>query len=191
MTKDLRTQLADAFGIETPAEAGAIQAAYNTFVRKMCPITVDTPLPEKVSFMPENFPHLVKLETQIEADGKRIWVNAKWPIVGPLLEQGIFSDDGYRSDPRRVHALQGVLHLLRSPHRIHVNLRHGQRGPGVIRGRHVYVREHGRNEVWVAFTLLDPRINLTIVTSSFYTNPRWLTQCAEEPCIFSRERKRS
>ena len=189
MGNDFKTQLACALGIVEPPEPCAIQVAYNTYVRKMCPLTVNTPLPETVSFLPENFLHLVKLQTQLGGSGD--WMNAKWSIIGPLLERGEFIDVGYRCDPRRVHALQGVIHLLRRPHRIHQNLRHGDRAPGNIRGLHVYVREQGKNEVWVGFTLPDPRIGLTVVTSSFYTRPQWLTDCAKMPALFERQRERT
>jgi len=189
MTNDLKTQLAGALGIKVPPEPCAIQVAYNVYVAKMCPLTVTTPLPETVSFLPENFPHLVKLQTRLP--GSNEWINAKWSIVGPSLENGDFDDLSYRCDPRRARALQGLLLLLRRPHKIHPNLRHGQRSPGNIRGKFVYVREHKKNEVWVAFTIPDPRLGKNVVTSSFYTSPRWLAECAGMPAIFERQRQRT
>jgi hypothetical protein len=185
MANDLKSQLAAALGVNAPPEPCAIQAAYNTFKRKMCPLTVETPLPETISFLPENFPHLVKLQTKIK--GSDDWINAKWSLVCDSLEAGDFQDDVYRFDPRRVHALQGVIQLLRRPHRIHPNLRHGDRAPGNIRGEYIYVREMRRNEVWVAFTLYDPNIGLTVVTSSFYGSERWLATCAGLPAKYTRQ----
>ena len=187
MRNDLKTELAGALGLETPPAPCAIQAAFNDYVRKMCPITVETPLPETISFLDENFPHLVKLETRLP--GSEVWVNAKWPRVSDALKRGIFDDTDYRCDPRRVSALSGVAHLLRSPHRIHPNLRHGDRKLGNIRGEHIYVREHAKNQVWVAFTLKDDRMGITVVTSSFYTRPQWLHECAGMPAAFERDRK--
>ena len=184
MANDFRLELASALGIQAAPDLCAIQVAYNTYTRKMCPLTVETPLPETVSFLPENFPHLVKLQTQ--ANGSIEWVNVKWRIVAPQLEQVIFSDTGYRCDPRRVHALHGVLHLLRRPHRIHRNLRHGSRAPGKIRGEHIYVRILPKNERWVAFTLFDKRLGKAVVTSSFYTSEQWLASCAQMPAIYTR-----
>jgi len=108
-------------------------------------------------------------------------------MVSESLEAGTFKDDDYRVNPRRVHALQGVIHLLRRPHIIHPNLRHGDRAPGNIRGKHIYVREMQRNEVWVAFTLPDEKLGKTIVTSSFYTRKTWLAECAGLPAIYTRE----
>ncbi len=185
MTNDLKSQLAAALGVQSPPEPCAIQVAYDTYKRKMCPLQVVTPLPETISFLPENFPHLVKLQTRV--GGSTEWINAKWGMVSASLEAGTFQDDEYRFDPRRVHALQGVIQLLRRPHSIHKNLRHGERAPGNIRGEHIYVREMRRNEVWVAFTLPDQRIGLTIVTSSFYTRKGWLAYCAELPAKYKRE----
>lgn len=188
MSNDLRTELAGAFGIAVPPEPCAIQAAFNAYVRKICPLTVDTPLPETISFLPENFVHLVKMETRLP--GSKEWINAKWSFIRASLERGDFDDSGYRFDPRRASALAGVLHLLRSPHCIHLNKRHGARQPGNIRGKWVYVRQHERNEVWVAFTLFDERIKQTVVTSSFYASPAWLETCASMPPIYERERQR-
>jgi len=185
MTNDLKSQLAAALGVQAPPEPSAIQVAYNTYKRTMCPLQIETPLPEIVSFLPENFPHLVKLQTRI--GGSQEWINAKWGMVRELLEAGTFRDDEYRVDPRRVHALQGVIQLLRRPHSIHPNLRHGQRAPGNIRGKHLYVRERQGNEVWVAFTLPDDRLGVTVVTSSFYTRRTWLEDCAGLPAIYTRD----
>ena len=127
------------------------------------------------------------MSCQTKLKGSTDWINAKWGIVRPLLESGTFLEQGYRFDPRRVHALQGVINLLSRPHQIHLNLRHGSRAPGKIRGTHIYVREMSKNEVWVAFTLYDDRLKLTIVTSSFYTNKTWLADCASLPAIYLRQ----
>jgi hypothetical protein len=185
MTNDLKSQLASALGVVAPPDPSAIQVAYDTYKRKMCPLQVVTPLTETVSFLPENFPHLVKLQTRIGESTE--WVNAKWGKVCGELEAGTFRDEDYRCDPRRVHALQGVVQLLRRPHSIHKNIRHGDRAPGNIRGEHIYVRQMPKNQVWVAFTLEDKALGLTVVTSSFYTRPSWLEDCAEIPAKFTRD----
>jgi hypothetical protein len=185
MANDFKSALATALGIEPPPEPCPIQRAYNDYVRGMCPSCVETPLPETISFLPENFAHLVKLQTRLP--GCTDWVNARWSIIGSQLEEGTFSDAGYRCDPRRVSALAGVRHLLSRPHRIHPNRRHGDRKPGNIRGKYVYVRDHRKNELWVAFTLEDEFIGKTVVTSSFYTSPQWLEDCVEMPAIYERK----
>jgi len=185
MADDFKSRLAAALGVQPPPEPCAIQVAYDAYERKMCPLQVATPLPEVVSFLPENFPHLVKLQTKLANSSE--WINAKWSLVSASLAAGTFNDEDYRVDPRRVHALQGVIQLLRRPHRIHRNKRHGSRAPGNIRGEHIYIREMTRNEVWVGFTLYDPKLKLTVVTSSFYASEKWLADCATLPAIYTRK----
>lgn len=112
------------------------------------------------------------------------FVDAKCPIVLPSLQSGGFDSVEYQFDPRRERALLNVVQLLRNPHRVHKNLRHGQRGPGTIRGEHVYVRER-QSDFWVAFTTFDPRLAVSVVVSSFYVSEKWLKGCALEPALYT------
>jgi hypothetical protein len=144
---------------------------------------IDSPLPERVHLLQENFLYWIKLEyPNLAVPGT--WIQARPSIVLPLLEKRTFDETGFRVDENRASSLFNVPTLIRTPNCIHRNLRNqAYRGLGGITGDHVYVSYHGRGRK-VAFTRLDVDIKKVIMVSSFGVSKEWVARCAEMPAVY-------
>lgn len=177
---------AAALGIPAVTAPGPIQVIYNRYKKHLHMRVIESPLPETVHLLPDNFLYWIKLEyPNLSMPGE--WIQAKPSVVIPMLENGTFNETGFRIDERRANALFNLPDLLSRPNCIHGNLRNQEeRGLGGIKGEHVYVAYHGRHTRTVAFTRLDPDIKKVIVVSSFNVSKEWVTQCAEMPAKYTR-----
>jgi hypothetical protein len=175
---------AAALGIPTITAPGPIQVVYNRYKKHLHLRVIDSPLPEKVHLLSENFLYWIKLEyPNPDMPGK--WVQAKPSVVIPMLENGTFNETGFRIDEKRANALFNLPNLLARPNCIHGNLRNQEeRGLGGIKGDHVYVAYHGLHTRTVAFTRFDPDIKKVIVVSSFSVSKEWVARCAEIPAKY-------
>jgi hypothetical protein len=174
----LSDKLAAALGIAVP---GPVQELYNRYRKHLEPIVVSTPLPEEVSFLPENFPYLIQLENPNPADTVE-WVPAKASEVLPPLIARQFDQTGFRFEELRANALFNLPDLLRKPNCIHKNLRHGL--VGGISGDFMYVGYYGKKKRKVAFTIRNQKLNKIVVVSSFWTYKSWVKDCADNPAIY-------
>lgn len=95
------------------------------------------------------------------------------PEIAPIRSAG------YRYNESRAKSLLDVPSLLRNPHCVHVNLRHGHRGTGSIEGRHMYVLYAQDNQRKVAFVTRNAHSELNVPVASFWTNPGWVAHCAD------------
>lgn len=183
MASDFSTKLAAVTG-GTPYVPGPVQRLFDEYKKHLHLREVDTPLPEKVTFLPENFLYWIKLENR-DPSRPSEWVPSKASVVIPLLETHTFDETSYRFDPSRGRALCHIPNLLKAPNCIHRNLRsHLTRGQGGIRGDYMYVAYYGRKRRKVAFTILDPNINRVILVSSFWTFKKWVADCAAMPALY-------
>lgn len=179
-------KLAAALGIEQVPPPGPIQVLFNRFKKHLQGKIVDTPLPEQVHLLAENFPYWIKLEYPNVADPDQ-WISAAASVVVPLLDKGSFDETGFRIDEARAGAIFNIAGLLARPNCIHRNLRnHKHRGEGGIKGEHMYVAYHGTGTRKVAFTGYDPRLQKVILVSSFGVSREWAGRCADVPAIYVR-----
>lgn len=180
-------KLAAALGIPRIVPPGPIQVLFNRYKKHLHQQAVDSPLPEVVHLLPENFLYWIKLEYPNLAKPDE-WIQAKPSVVLPMLEKGIFDETGFRINEQRANALFNIPNLLKRPNCIHKNLRnHEYRGQGGIKGDHIYVVYHGKHTRKVAFTRLDPKLQKVILVSSFGVSKEWVTKCAEIPALYVRD----
>ena len=139
---------------------------------------------ETVELLDENFPYWIKLEYRNPISGT--WTGAQSATVLPEMIAGGFDDAEYRYDETRARALLDLPTLIRNPNCIHRNLRHAERGHGGIQGRHVYVEYYSGNSRKVGFTTLNPHRCSIILVSSFWTNAKWVSLCAQGPALYVR-----
>ena len=183
MASEFSRKLAEALGIEPMKPPCPVQELFNQYKKHLDQHVINSPLPEAIHLLAENFPYWIKLEyPDLANPGK--WIGAKANIVAPMLEQGIFDQTGFRFDETRARALFHVPALLQRPNCIHRNLRkHDFRGEGGIKGDYMYVAYYKKQRK-VAFTLKDPRLDKVILVSSFWTNKKWVRECADQPTIY-------
>jgi hypothetical protein len=186
MTADLQTVLAEAaaeFGLEA-RPIGEIQKLYNKHKKFLSGRQIQTPV-EIVNLLDKNFPYWIKLEVESSSQ-PATWLGASAKIVIPKLDEGSLQDGGFRYDKTRARSLLDVPNLLRSPNCVHENLRNADRGQGGIKGRYVYVEYYKGARRKVGFTTLDERLNMSVLVSSFWTNPLWVRDCSASPAIYVR-----
>ena len=171
-------KLAAALGVPPVPAPGPVQEKFNEYRKHLRNRVLETPLPESVHLLDENFLYWIKLRyPNVDAPGQ--WIGAKASVVIPLLENGTFNETGFQMDESRVLALPNIPALLQSPNCIHRNLRHqGAGDQGGIRGDHIYVAYYGKKSRKVAFTLSDPELGKVILVSSFWTYKEWVESCA-------------
>ena len=175
---------AAALGIPAVVTPGPIQVIYNRYKKHLHLQAIDSPLPETVHLLPDNFLYWIKLEYP-NPDRVGEWIQAKPSVVIPMLENSTFNETGFRIDERRARAIFNLPNLLTGPNCIHGNLRdQDERGLGGIKGEHVYVAYHGRHTRTVAFTKLDLDIKKVILVSSFSVSKEWVARCAEIPAKY-------
>jgi hypothetical protein len=184
MDSDFCKKLAEALGIEPMKSPCPVQELFNRYKKHMDGRVIKSSLPEEIHLLAENFPYWIKLENPNPANLQE-WIPSKSNIVVPMLEKGNFDQTGFRIDERRAKALFNIVELLQAPNCIHTNLRnHEFRGEGGIKGEHMYVRYYGKKTRKVAFTATNPRRGVIILVSSFWTNAKWIEDCAEAPARF-------
>ena len=168
MDFSLRDKLTTALGMPSKPTC-YIQQVWDGYKRHMSGKIIETQLPESVHLLDENFPYWIKLQWLNPNTNK--WEDAPQALVVPQLESRIFSDEGYRlEDPRRARMLPHMPDLLKrldSIHKKHPDCK--------IRGDYVYVQAQ-KNQLKVAFTMLDARIAKVIVVSSFHVSRSWLSK---------------
>jgi hypothetical protein len=186
MSTDLKEQLAAAV-----ADLGLVikpicevQRLYNEHKKYLSGKVLKNPL-EEVHLLDENFPYWIKLEND-DPSRPGTWIGSKASIVVPKLETGEFDDKGFTFDESRAKALLNLPTLIRNPNCIHVNLRHADRGQGGIQGRHVYVEYYGGKKRKVAFTTHNEVLNVNVLVTSFWTYPKWVSDCAQSPAVYVR-----
>jgi hypothetical protein len=179
-------KLAAALGIPPVPAPGPIQIIYNRYKKFLDGRIIDTPRPEKVHLLAENFPYWIKLGHPDLKDPTKM-IGAKASVVIPLLEKGAFDETGFTYDQNRASALLNIAGLLAAPNCIHRNLRnHKRRGDGGIKGHFMYVA-YGRDDARrVAFTAYDAKLDKVILCSSFGSKASWVEACAEMPAIYVR-----
>jgi hypothetical protein len=183
MDSEFSKKLALALGIEPVKPPGPIQQAYDRYKKHLGGLVIETPLPERVHLLPENFPYWIKLESPDPTNPTK-WIAAKAKVVVPLLDAGKFDETGFRIDHSRARALFHIPDILRAPHCIHRNLRHADRGDGGIKGGHMYVAYYGKKQRKVAFTFADPVLGKVVLVSSFWSNKKWVEECAHMPAVY-------
>lgn len=189
MDSELSKKLAAALDIEPIKPSCPIQQLYDRYKKHLFGLVIETPIHEQVHLLPENFLYWIKLETTDPTDAKK-WVGARAKMVVPLLEKGRFDQTGFRIDDSRARALFHIPDLLRSPNCIHRNLRHSERGAGGIKGGHMYVAYYGRKGRKVAFTFADPHLGKVVLVSSFWSNKKWIAECAYMPPVYEGPNRR-
>jgi hypothetical protein len=169
-----------------PAGHG-VQDLYNEYKKHLHNRVFQTPLPEQVTLLPENFLYWIKLENPNPSDPTK-WITSKSSVVLPMLEKGEFDESGFRFDTSRGNALSTIPTILTTPNCIHRNLRnHAGRGHGGIRGTYIYLAYYGKKQRRVAFTIFDARLNKTVLVSSFWTYKKWAQDCTEMPACYVAE----
>lgn len=190
MDSEFCQKLANALGLESVPPPCPVQQLFNRYKKHLDNRIIATPLREDVYLLAENFPYWIKLDNPNPADLIE-WIPAKSNIVVPMLEAGIFNQTAFRFDRSRADAIFNIPEILQSPDCIHKNLRnHHCRGDGGIKGDYMYVKYYGKKKRKVAFTLFDPKLQKVILSSSFWTNKKWVEMCAHMPAIYERGKGR-
>jgi hypothetical protein len=184
MDSDFGKKFAAALGIEPVPPPCPVQELFDRYKKHMDGRIIQSPLPEQIHLLAENFPYWIKLENPNPANVLEI-IPAKSNVVVALLETGQFDQTGFSFDETRARALFNIPELLQSPNCIHANLRnHECRGEGGIKGDLMYVRYYGRKRRKVAFTTTNPRLGKVILVSSFWTHKGWVEECANMPAVY-------
>jgi hypothetical protein len=184
MDSDFCKKLSAALDIEPVKPPCPVQELFNRYKKHMDKRIIQSPLPEQIHLLAENFPYWIKLENPNPANFLES-IPSKSNTVVPMLEEGTFDQTGFSFDESRARALFNIPELLRSPNCIHTNLRnHDCRGDGGIKGACMYVRYYGKKKRKVAFTLFDPKFGKVILVSSFWTYKGWVEECAHMPPVY-------
>lgn len=186
MDSDFCKKLAAALGIEPIPPPCAVQELFNRFKKHMDKRVIQSPLPEQIHLLAENFPYWIKLENPNPTNVLET-IPAKSNVVVPMLEAGTFDQTAFTYDESRARALFNIPEILQSPNCIHRNLRnHESRGEGGIKGDYMYVRYYKKKSRKVAFTTTNPIRGVVILVSSFWSYGKWVEECAEMPPIYLR-----
>ncbi|SRR5713101_602732 len=184
MDSEFSNKLAAALGIEPAKPPSPVQQLFNRYKIHLDKRIINSPLPEDVHLLAENFPYWIKLETPNLSDLSK-WIPAKANIVVAMLEARTFDQTGFRFDETRARALLNIPDLLQMPNCIHKNVRTREcRGQGGIRGTYMYVAYYKKKKRKVAFTMQDSRSNKVILVSSFWTHKNWVKECAQIPAVY-------
>jgi hypothetical protein len=184
MDSEFCKKLAAALGIEPAKPPSPVQELFNRYKKHLDKRIIQSPLPEQIHLLAENFPYWIKLEHPNPANLLET-MSAKSNIVVPMLEAGTFNQTGFAFDDSRAKALFNVPELLQSPNCVHRNLRnHDNRGDGGIKGDFMYVRYYGKKKRKVAFTTINPKLGNVILVSSFWTYKGWVEACANMPAVY-------
>jgi hypothetical protein len=183
MDSEFSKKLVAALGVEPVKQPCPVQQLYDRYKKHLHAFIIESPIHERIHLLPENFPYWIKLENPDPTNIKE-WIGAKANVVVPLLEAGGFDQTGFRIDDSRARALFHIPDLLRSPNCIHRNLRHAERGDGGIKGGHMYVAYYRKKGRKVAFTFADPNIGKVVLVSSFWSNKKWIAECAHMPPVY-------
>jgi hypothetical protein len=123
---DLKSQLAAIFPQPPECPIGrtftSIAGLYSAFQKELEGRVFTDPNGKPVTFLPEDFPHLVKLEF-FDVKQKR-WVDARAKAAMPQLQGGTLDESRYRiGDPTRPKTLFWIPEIIANPDSIHPNKR--------------------------------------------------------------------
>lgn len=181
-TTSIGTSLADklvaALGMEPPAPRCPVQIHFDKYRKLLMSYSVQTPLPEVVHFLDENFPYLIQLENP-NPHIPNTWVSANASIVVPLLTEGKFDQTGYRFESVRADNLLRLPGELRDPHCIHHIANNSPIG-----GDFIYVRYLAKKLRKSIFTTTHSKLGKVVVVSAFVGGRNHVKKCVGGPAVY-------